>query len=49
MAVGIFDSGLGGLTVWDAVQTQLPEVDFVYLADSAHAPYGVRNLSLIHI
>jgi len=43
MAVGIFDSGLGGLTVWDAVQARLPEMDFIYLADSAHAPYGVRT------
>jgi glutamate racemase len=48
MAVGIFDSGLGGLTVWDAVQAQLPDVDFVYLADSAHAPYGVRNADDIY-
>ena len=43
MAVGIFDSGLGGLTVLSAVQERLPEVDFVYLADSANAPYGVRT------
>ncbi|KIN64759.1 Glutamate racemase [Sulfitobacter noctilucicola] len=43
MAVGIFDSGLGGLTVLSAVQERLPEVDFIYLADSAHAPYGVRT------
>lgn len=43
MAVGIFDSGLGGLTVLDAVQMRLPDVPFVYLADSAHAPYGVRR------
>ncbi|NEK20963.1 glutamate racemase [Sulfitobacter sp. JBTF-M27] len=43
MAVGIFDSGLGGLTVLQAVQERLPEVEFVYLADSAHAPYGVRT------
>ena len=43
MAVGIFDSGLGGLTVLDAVQKRLPDVPFVYLADSAHAPYGVRT------
>ena len=43
MAVGIFDSGLGGLTVWDAVTQRLPEIPFVYLADSAHAPYGVRD------
>jgi glutamate racemase len=43
MAVGIFDSGLGGLTVLDAAQKRLPDVPFVYLADSAHAPYGVRT------
>lgn len=43
MAVGIFDSGLGGLTVLDAVQKRLPDVPFVYLGDSAHAPYGVRD------
>ena len=43
MAIGIFDSGLGGLTVLDAVQQRLPEVPFLYYADSAHAPYGVRT------
>ncbi len=43
MAVGIFDSGLGGLTVLDAVAKKLPDVAFVYLADSANAPYGVRT------
>ncbi len=43
MAVGVFDSGLGGLTVLDAVSRRLPEVPFVYFADSAHAPYGVRD------
>ncbi|KNG92992.1 glutamate racemase [Pseudaestuariivita atlantica] len=48
MAVGIFDSGLGGLTVLDAVQARLPEVDFVYFADSAHAPYGVRDADDIY-
>lgn len=48
MAVGIFDSGLGGLTVLAAVQERLPDVDFVYLADSAHAPYGVRTADDIY-
>lgn len=48
MAVGIFDSGLGGLTVLDAVQKRLPDVPFVYLADSAHAPYGVRTADDIY-
>lgn len=43
MAVGIFDSGLGGLTVLDAVEKRLPEVPFVYLGDNAHTPYGVRT------
>ena len=43
MAIGIFDSGLGGLTVLDAVQKRLPGVEFLYFADSAHAPYGVRT------
>ncbi|MFK7880504.1 glutamate racemase [Roseobacter sp.] len=43
MAVGIFDSGLGGLTVLEAVENRLPDLPFVYLADSAHAPYGVRT------
>lgn len=43
MAVGIFDSGLGGLTVLDAVSKRLPDVDFVYYGDNAHAPYGVRD------
>ena len=43
MAVGIFDSGLGGLTVLDAVVKRLPDVPFVYLGDSANAPYGVRD------
>ncbi|MDW3184416.1 glutamate racemase [Roseobacter sp.] len=48
MAVGIFDSGLGGLTVLEAAQTRLPEVPFIYLADSAHAPYGVRTADDIY-
>ncbi|WP_299782996.1 glutamate racemase [uncultured Roseobacter sp.] len=48
MAVGIFDSGLGGLTVLEAAQKRLPEVPFVYLADSAHAPYGVRTADDIY-
>ncbi|WP_273522389.1 glutamate racemase [Rhodosalinus sediminis] len=43
MAVGIFDSGLGGLTVLDAVTRRLPDVPVVYLGDNAHAPYGVRD------
>ncbi len=43
MAVGIFDSGLGGLTVFDAVSKRLPDVAFIYLGDHANAPFGIRN------
>ncbi|MBS0563428.1 MAG: aspartate/glutamate racemase family protein [Proteobacteria bacterium] len=43
MAIGIFDSGLGGLTVLESVARRLPEVPLVYLGDNAHAPYGVRT------
>jgi glutamate racemase len=43
MAVGVFDSGLGGLTVLDALTKRLPDVPFVYFGDNAHAPYGVRT------
>ncbi len=43
MAVGVFDSGLGGLTVLEAVAKRLPDVPFVYYGDNAHAPYGVRD------
>lgn len=48
MAVGIFDSGLGGLTVFDAVSKRLPDVPFVYFGDNAHAPYGVRDANDIY-
>ncbi len=48
MTVGIFDSGLGGLTVLDAVHKRLPDLPLVYFADSAHAPYGVRDADDIY-
>ncbi|MEL7299896.1 MAG: aspartate/glutamate racemase family protein [Pseudomonadota bacterium] len=48
MAIGIFDSGLGGLTVLAACQARLPDVPFKYFADSAHAPYGVRDADDIY-
>lgn len=41
--LGIFDSGLGGLTVLRAVRARLPAEDIVYLADQAHVPYGGRT------
>jgi glutamate racemase len=41
--VGVFDSGVGGLTVLHELLVQLPAEDFVYLADSARFPYGSRS------
>ena len=43
MAVGVFDSGLGGLTVHQALTRRLPDVPFVYFGDNAHTPYGTRT------
>jgi glutamate racemase len=40
MAIGVFDSGVGGLSVHRALVQRFPAADFVYLADQAHAPYG---------
>lgn len=41
--VGVFDSGIGGLSVLQALRSELPHQRFVYLADSGHAPYGERD------
>ena len=42
MAIGVFDSGIGGLSVHHALVARLPMADFVYLADQANTPYGGR-------
>lgn len=41
--VGVFDSGVGGLSVLRAIRLAAPHLDLVYVADSAHAPYGDRD------
>jgi glutamate racemase len=41
--VGVFDSGIGGLSILQALRAELPAEDFIYLADSGHAPYGERD------
>lgn len=43
MAIGVFDSGVGGLTVHRELTRRFPTRDFVYLADQANAPYGGRG------
>ena len=42
MAIGVFDSGVGGLTVHRALVRRFPTADFIYLADQTNAPYGGR-------
>ena len=41
--IGIFDSGLGGLTVLQAVSRRMPEENLVYFGDTAHVPYGSKS------
>jgi glutamate racemase len=41
--IGVFDSGVGGLSVLRALRTELPSESFVYVADSGYAPYGERD------
>lgn len=41
--IGVFDSGVGGLSVLRALQAELPAERFVYVADNGHAPYGERD------
>lgn len=41
--IGVFDSGIGGLSVLRALRAELPHEHFIYVADSAHAPYGQRG------
>lgn len=43
MAVGVFDSGLGGLTVYRRIAAQMPDQPLCYFGDNKHAPYGVRD------
>ena len=42
-AIGVFDSGIGGLSVLRALRAELPHEDFIYIADSGHAPYGEQG------
>ena len=43
MKIGIFDSGVGGLTVYKVIKRRFPACDFVYFADTAHLPYGDKS------
>ena len=46
--IGVFDSGFGGLTVLASLLEALPQYDYLFLADSARAPYGARSFDVIY-
>jgi glutamate racemase len=45
--IGLFDSGVGGLSVWREIAAQLPHEDTLYFADQIHIPYGPRSMDQI--
>lgn len=46
--IGIFDSGYGGLTVFDKIRKLMPQYDYIYLGDNARAPYGPRSFEVVY-
>ncbi len=48
MRIGVFDSGLGGLLVAQAIIKRLPQYDYLYLGDTKRVPYGNRSQATIH-
>ena len=47
LPIGIFDSGVGGLTVYRALHERLPDEHFIYLGDTARVPYGTKSLNTV--
>lgn len=47
-AIGVFDSGYGGLTVLSEIKSKMPEYDFIYLGDNARTPYGNRSYERVY-
>ncbi|HTV82693.1 MAG TPA: glutamate racemase [Acidobacteriaceae bacterium] len=47
MKIGVFDSGVGGLTVLRALMDRIPEVDYLYLGDTARLPYGAKSRTTV--
>ena len=46
--IGVFDSGYGGLTVYDKIRERLPQYDFIYMGDNARSPYGPRSFEIVY-
>lgn len=47
-AIGVFDSGYGGLTILSEIQNLLPQYDYIYLGDNSRAPYGSRSFDIVY-
>ncbi|MGP1350839.1 MAG: glutamate racemase [Hoylesella marshii] len=47
-AIGVFDSGYGGLTILHEIRQQLPMYDYIYIGDNARAPYGSRSFDVVY-
>ena len=47
-AIGVFDSGYGGLTILDKIREFMPEYDYIYLGDNARTPYGTRSFEVVY-
>ena len=47
-AIGVFDSGYGGLTILEKTREQMPEYDYIYLGDNARTPYGTRSFEVVY-
>lgn len=46
--IGIFDSGYGGLTIFDKIREAMPAYDYIYLGDNARTPYGPRSFEVVY-
>lgn len=46
--IGIFDSGYGGLTIFDKIRDVMPQYDYIYLGDNARTPYGPRSFEVVY-
>lgn len=47
-AIGVFDSGYGGLTILSKIREHMPQYDYIYLGDNARTPYGTRSFEVVY-
>ena len=47
-AIGVFDSGYGGLTILSRIRRLMPDYDYIFLGDNARAPYGTRSFDIVY-